>query len=130
MTFNNIYDFFKNDTDLLRYFDPMSSAKNNEEASLEVYHKLIEFSKNRDCTFKRSEIGYIFYSENLLISFCVKPEYRDKEHLKEFGDFVKRNLGDHFECYLYNINERALNYLKRLGMKAKDSNDLITLLYI
>lgn len=128
MTFNNIYDYFKNDEDLLRYFDPESSARNNAEACMEIYHKLIEHTKERTCKFVRDDIGYIFYSEGLLISFCVKPEFRDKYNLSYFGNLIKKHLGQRFKCYLYNQNERALTFLDKLGMKKEASNELITLL--
>jgi ABC-type phosphate/phosphonate transport system ATPase subunit len=122
MTYKNIYEFFKDDKELLNYYDPMSEVANNEEAAMEIYHKLIEHS--------RDELGYIFYSEKLLISFCVKPELRTKENLKMFGDLLKFTIGNHFECFLYKKNTRGINYLKKVGLKEKKSNDLVTLLYI
>jgi hypothetical protein len=130
MTYKNIYEFFKDDKELLNYYDPMSEAANNEEAAMEIYHKLIEHSRDRECQFVRNEFGYIFYSEKLLISFCVKPELRTKENLKMFGDLLKFTIGNHFECFLYKKNTRGINYLKKVGLKEKKSNDLVTLLYI
>lgn len=128
MTLNNIFEFFENDTRLLWYFDPESNASNNMEAAIEIYDKLVEHSKERDCVFKRNDIGYIFYSNNLLLSFCVKPEYRTKENIIKFGEFIKSEMGGHFKCYLYNRNTRAINFLEKIGMKKTDSNNLITLL--
>ncbi len=142
MTYNNIYEFFKDDEDLLLYFDPQSKAKDNAEASMEVYHKLLEYSKEGGCYFKRcGNIGYIFFKKapiwekafgrkNVLISFCVKPEFRTRYYLTYFSKFIKKNLGSHFVCCLYTKNSRALNFLERLGMKKQESNNLITLLSI
>ncbi len=130
MTYKNIYDFFKNDSRLLEFFNPLSKAKNNEEAAMEIYHKLVEHSNEKKCEFYRTEIGYLFFTEGLLISFCVKPEYRTKETLKYFGNLIKEKLGEHFNCFLFNRNERAINFLERIGMKKQKSNDLITLLSI
>jgi hypothetical protein len=130
VTFNNIYEFFENDTKLMDYYDPTSSVTNNKDASLEIYHKLIEHAKEKECHFKRNEIGYIFYSGKLLISFCVKPEFRSKENLTHFGDLIKKELGEHFECCLFNKNTRAINFLEKIGMKKQKSNNLITLLSI
>lgn len=130
MTYKNIYEFFKNDNSLLQYFDPMSHAKTNEEAALEVYTKLVEHSKERECFFERTEIGYIFFAKELLISFCVKPGYRNKETLKYFGNIIKNKLGEHFSCFLFNRNTRGINFLERIGMQKQKSNDLITLLSI
>lgn len=128
MTIDDIYECFGSDTGLFSYFDPESKAKNNMEACIEIYNKLIEFSKDRECVFKKCEIGYIFYSEGLLISFCVKPKYRIKRNLIEFGEFIESEVGRHYRCYLYNKNERAIKFLERLGLTKVDSNDLITLL--
>lgn len=142
MTYNNIYEFFKNDKDLLIYFDPQSKALNNEEAAMEIYKKLVDHSKDKRCVFKRVyNIGYVFFekksfisrligSRNVLISFCVKPEFRTREGLAFFSDAIKAELGNHFDCYLYNKNTRAISFLEKLGMKKVDSNNLITLLTI
>ncbi len=130
MTLNNIYEYFSTDTLLMDYYDPTSNAKDVKEAANEVYHKLIDHSKERDCRFIRDDIGYIFCADKLLISFCVKPEFRDKENLAYFGNLIKKNLGEHFECFLFNRNTRAINFLERIGMEQVKSNELITLLNI
>jgi ABC-type phosphate/phosphonate transport system ATPase subunit len=130
MTFNNIYEYFKDDANLLDNFDPTSKATNNEEAAMEIYHKLVEHAREKECHFKRNEVGYIFYSGDLLISFCVKPELRTKDNLAYFGNLIKHELGQHFKCFLFNNNKRAINFLERLGMKQVKSNNLITLLSI
>lgn len=130
MTFRNIHEFFKSDEQLLNYFDPTSSAKTNEEAAMEIYHKLVEHAREKECHFVRSEIGYIFYHDDLLISFCVKPEYRNKKTLRYFGNMIKKQIGEHFKCFLFNRNTRAINFLEQMGMKREKSNELITLLSI
>jgi len=130
MTYKNIYEFFKNDSALLEYYDPTSKAKSNEEAAMEIYQKLVEHSKERECFFERTEIGYVFFAKELLISFCVKPEFRNKETLKYFGNIIKTKLGEHFNCFLFNRNERGIRFLEKMGMKKQQSNELVTLLSI
>jgi ribosomal protein S18 acetylase RimI-like enzyme len=131
MTQEDIYEFFKDDKDLLKYFDPKSNANNNLEASFEIYNTLVnDFSNRWDCFFKRNEIGYIFYKKGLLLSFCVKPEFRNKENLNIFSNFIRSELGSSFSCYLYSINTRAIRFLEKMGLKKVDSNNLITLLSI
>lgn len=130
MTFDDIYECFKDDEDLLKYFDPESNAKNNHEAANEIYRKLIDFSKRWNCLFKMNEMGYVFYKTGLLISFCVKPEFRDKKNLNIFSNFIRSELGNSFSCYLYNVNTRAINFLEKMGMRKIDSNNLVTLLFI
>lgn len=137
MTYNNIYEYFKDDVELLRYFDPLSTAVNNEQASMEIYHKLVEYSNERKCKFIRMEHGYIFYAKpkwffqkRILVSFCLKPEFRTWSCVSSFWEEIKKNLGASFVCYLYNKNTRAINFLIKGGMKIKKTNELITLLSI
>jgi hypothetical protein len=129
MTLRTISEYFEGD-DLMAYYDPTSSVLNRDEAIAEIYHKLIDHSKERKCHFVRDEIGYLFFSKGLLISFCVKKESRDRENLAYFGNLIKSKLGEHFNCYLFNINKKAIGFLERLGMRKVDSNEVITLLSI
>lgn len=115
---------------MLNYFDPTSTAKTNEDAAMEVYHKLIEHASERDCEFYRTEIGYVFFAKELLISFCVKPEFRNKKALVYFGNIIKEKLGATFNCFLFNKNTRGIRFLEHIGMKKIKSNELITLLSI
>lgn len=137
MTYNNIYEYFGSDEDLLDYFDPLSCAINKESAVLEIYHKLIEYSKKYKCSFIRMDHGYVFYAnprwfwgKKMLISFCLKKEYRGRISTSLFWLEIKKHLGRHFTCCLFNKNTRAINFLCKGGMKVKKENDLITLLSI
>jgi len=137
MTYNNIYEYFKEDRQLLRYFDPLSTAVNNEQAALEIYHKLVEYSKDYKCRFIRLEHGYIFYAKpkwffqkRILVSFCLKSEYRKYPYVAEFWGLIRYYVGNHFTCCLFNRNKRGMNFLVKGGMKIKKANELITLLSI
>lgn len=128
MTYNNIYEYFKDDKKLLEFYDPTSRAITNEQAAMELYHKLIEHSKNKQCHFIRHELGYVFYTKGELISFCIKPEFRNKTNYLIFWNFIKKQIGKKFICWLYNKNTRGINFLVKCGMKQKRTNGLITLL--
>lgn len=137
MTYNNIYEHFKDDKDLLEFYDPLSTATNNKEAALEIYHKLVEYSKEYNCKFIRLEHGYIFYAKpkwffqkNMLVSFCLKPEYRNWIYASHFWNEIKVHVGRHFTCCLFNRNTRAIGFLQKGGMMIKKTNELITLLSI
>lgn len=125
-----ISDYFEDDVDLMKYYDPTSLVANRDQAISEIYHKLIQHARERECKFVGNDIGYIFYSGNLLISFCVKPACRNKENLEIFGKSMKKELGKHFKCVLFNQNTRGIRFLERIGMKKTKSNNLITLLSI
>lgn len=130
MTYKNIHECFSSDDKLLDYYDPTVNVSSKEEAIMDIYMKMVDHSRDRECEFYIDEIGYIFYSKGLLISFCIKPESRTKENLAYFGNLIKSKLGHHFSCYLFNINRKAIGFLERIGMKKVQSNDLITLLSI
>jgi len=137
MTRALIYEYFKTDKDIIKYYDPTSDAGNIEEIAEDVYNKLLEYQNNSVCEFVADEIGYIYYTEKLagtnqraLISFSVKSEYRTKDILIAFWGKIKNLLGDHFNCYLFNKNERAIKYLMKCGMQVKNTNDLFTRLII
>lgn len=130
MTAEEIYSHFKEDKDLLKYYDPTSRVSSIKEACTDIYNKLIDHAKDKKCVFVNTEVGYMFYSKKLLISFCVNPKFRTKENLHNFSEFIKENIGGHFNCYLFNINSRGINFLLKMGMKIKKKNDLITLLSI
>src|SRR3954467_11753614 len=100
MTYNNIYEYFKYDKDWLKYFHPFSSAKNNEEAVIETLHVMYDHAKEKKCRFVSNEKAYLFYHKRELISFCLKPEYRNKENIKWLWSFMKENIGKHFSCWL------------------------------
>lgn len=129
MTYKNIQEYFEGD-DLLSYYDPTSKVKTHDQAVMDIYHKLIEHAKARKCEFIRDDIGYIFHSCDLLISFCVKKKYRDKSNLSYFGNLIKSNLDRHFDCFLFTKNTKAIGFLERIGMKKEEENHLITLLSI
>lgn len=137
MTLNDIYEFFKDDERLMDYFDPLSTATNNKEAAFDIYQKLIDYSKDYKCEFIKMDCGYIYYikprwffQRKKLISFCIKPEYRTAYWKAYFWNKIKRILGNRFTCCLFNKNTRAINYLIKNGMRIKESNNLITFLYI
>jgi len=130
VTYNNIYEYFEGDSQLMEYYDPTSEAKTFDEAVMEIYQKLVDHSRERKCEFVRDNIGYLFYADNLLISFCVKPKERNKENLAYFGNLIKATMGESFNCFLFNKNTRGIAFLERIGMKKVISNDLITQLSI
>lgn len=129
MTYKNIYEYFAGDS-LLDYYDPTSNVNTFDDAIMDIYHKLVGHSKDKECKFVRDDIGYLFYSDKLLISFCVKKEERNRENLAYFGNLIKSKLGDHFDCFLFNKNKKAIAFLERIGMKPVLSNELITFLSI
>lgn len=132
-----VIECFCDDADLLKYFDPLSCSKNNEEAAKEICKKIIEYEKEYSCKFVKMECGYFFYikprwffQKRALVSFCLRSKFRTHEWRAYFWMAIKAEIGSHFSCYLFNKNKRAINFLVRNGMKIKNSNNLVTLLII
>jgi len=63
-------------------------------------------------------IGYLILSNmyHFLYSFGINKEYRSKQNKQELFDFVVEKCKGTFFCSLYNINDRAINYLLKMGM--------------
>jgi len=51
-----------------------------------------------------------------LYSFGLHPDKRTKENLIRFWNAITQGK-DGFTCYLYSNNTRAIDWLKRCGMK-------------
>jgi hypothetical protein len=63
-------------------------------------------------------IGYCVLSNmyHFLYSFGINIEYRSKENKMALFNFVVEKCNGTFFCSLYNINDRAINYLTKMGM--------------
>jgi ribosomal protein S18 acetylase RimI-like enzyme len=63
-------------------------------------------------------IGYLILSNmyHHLYSFGINKEYRSKQNKQELFDFVVEKCKGTFFCSLYNFNDRAINFLLKMGM--------------
>lgn len=84
------------------------------QTSLEVDMK--HLGVYNDCKI----IGYVSYFQNNLYSFGINIEYRTKEVLSVFWEEIKSILSHSFICMLYPNNTRAIEWLKKCGMKEKE----------
>jgi hypothetical protein len=56
------------------------------------------------------------HGDNILYSFGVHPDNRDKDNLKLFWEYLENEHDDGFLCYLYSNNTRAIKWLIKNGM--------------
>jgi hypothetical protein len=111
---------FEGDEDIVKYFDPANPVTSVQQACDTIYEKLlVNFP---EANFERliydgNDIGYFVWMPELLISFGVNKNYRKKEPLAYVWSKIKRCLGDEFSISLFDNNIRAIEYLKRQGMK-------------
>lgn len=69
-------------------------------------------------------VGYFGKEGNVLTTFGIVKEYRNKEVSDGFWKVVKENMGGEIICGLYNRNTRAIEWLKKNGaIKISDVED-------
>jgi hypothetical protein len=56
------------------------------------------------------------HGDNILYSFGVHPDNRNKNNLKLFWEYLENEHDDGFLCYLYRDNSRAIKWLTKNGM--------------
>ena len=62
-------------------------------------------------------IGYVIVFQGFLYSFGINIKYRKPTILCDFWKKIKSILGEKFVSILYENNSRAIDWLKKCGMK-------------
>lgn len=111
---------YKGDANLLDKF--WGEDFSLEEAVNETMFMVSEVSREIEIShyvviFDGQEIGYVSRIPNNLYSFGINIDYRTKSNLIEFWERVKEVMEDGFICMLFPQNQRAINFLKKQGMK-------------
>lgn len=110
---------FSGDDDLLFYYDKKANVKTTKEAAENVIIKIRKSYIGSECRgikVNGDKVGFFVYADELLISFGLNKEYRNKVVLGEMWQMIKGELGDSFQCLLYSYNVRAIDWLRRNGM--------------
>ena len=118
---------FEKDKDIYDLYDPNVKVENIEDIVKDIYKKLGENELYYKGVYEKGRlVGYFAYNaqRQILISFALNVEYRQRKYLKEFYSLIKREIGK-FDCYLYMRNIRAINWLKKMGMQAEGFNKMI-----
>lgn len=113
------------DDDIVFYYDKKQKVKTIEEACDNIVWKIktsYPFSEMRGIKINGSKVGYFVYVGELLISFSLNKNYRNKVILCDMWDHMTKELGGDFQCLLYSYNIRAIDFLKRNGMKVVFEN--------
>lgn len=122
---------FEGDKELLEKYHILKGSelsvcvKNTYESIVQIseqfpmdYHKVLS---------DEELIGYLVTSQSImgakvLYSFGLNKEYR-KEFAKDLFESVQKLLGEQFLCILWEHNSRAINYLKRNGLREVSRNN-------
>ena len=128
---------YEGDDDLLdKYHVDKYDIMGAVASTLHMIHKTVEWEDMEMDYFKvmynETPIGYICTYPNNLYSFGINKEYRTKEILIDWWGKVVQQLGEGFITMLYPNNTRAINFLKKQGMKLVDDveENCTTLIYI
>lgn len=115
-----VYNAIIDDEEIIEYYDRSAGVKTTLEAIENIVEKIkSQYSDSIICGIhlEGKKIGYFVYRDNLLVSFGISVQYRNKETLSAFWEQIKDRLGNNFNSLLYSHNIRAINFLKQGGMK-------------
>ena len=137
INYSKIMYAFEGDKDISKYCDKNDKELEVEKLVLSIFKKLLEYEETEECDFydlsvENEVVGYGFNYKNILISFGVNKKFRNKEKLEKVFEIIKGKFNNDFETYMWERNERAVNWLKKSGMTEIESNidKVIKLKYI
>jgi ribosomal protein S18 acetylase RimI-like enzyme len=117
-----ILRIFGSDEDLYKYCDPDYLIE-GKKISVKIYKRiqdaLKEYPNSYYVTDKINKwfMVWIFaHGGWILYSFGIHADRRTKENLIDFWREIRKRH-DSFTCYLYSNNTRAIDWLKKCGMK-------------
>lgn len=106
------------DKDILKYYDRSQHIENIQDAIENVLWKIkegYEAASKVGVEINGERVGYFVHEGNMLISFGLNKEYRNKEYLKDFWELIKEEIKEDIHCLLYSYNTRAIEWLKKCG---------------
>lgn len=115
-----VYNAFIDDIEIIEFYDRSVKVNTTEEAIDNVCLKISEAypdAKIFGVDIDNIKVGYFVTRGDLLISFGMSIQHRNKITLSVFWDHIKSNMGNKFNAMLYSHNIRAINFLKKGGMK-------------
>ena len=137
INYSKIMYAFEGDKDISKYCDKNDKELEVEKLVLSIFKKLLEYEETEECDFydlsvENEVVGYGFNYKNILISFGVNKKFRNKEKLEKVFEIIKGKFNNDFETYMWERNERAVNWLRKCGMTEVESNidKVIKLKYI
>ena len=108
---------FEGDEEIIKLYDPTRKVSSIDDVAHDIWLKLMEYDLLYETYFVEMDDAYFCYAPGMLISFGVHIDSRSPERLKEFFGEICDRLGGEFSCLLWTKNERAINWLKKMGMR-------------
>jgi ribosomal protein S18 acetylase RimI-like enzyme len=117
-----ILRIFGSDEDLYKFCDPDYLIE-GKKISVKIYKRiqdaLKEYPNSYYVTDKINKWFMVWMFAHggwILYSFGIHPDRRTKKNLIDFWREIRKRH-DSFTCYLYSNNTRAIDWLKKCGMK-------------
>ncbi|HZI71618.1 MAG TPA: hypothetical protein VFD60_10720 [Nitrososphaeraceae archaeon] len=108
------------DEKMLDYYDYSQHLNDISEVAENILNKLLlqyDEAMIYGVESEGEKIGYFVGTEDLLVSFGMNINYRNKEYLTDFWAAIKEKIGDRFNCVLYAHNKRGISFLEKGGMR-------------
>ena len=136
ISYSAIYAAFVGDHEIGNYCDPGAVDTTPDGISLDVYAKLMDWEDVFCGTFKKikvegKEVGFVYFFDDILVSFGVNIKHRNKEFLSNLFDEIVDLIGEDFVTFMWERNTRAIRWLEKNGMQreACDMKNVIKLKY-
>jgi RimJ/RimL family protein N-acetyltransferase len=136
ISYSAICAAFDGDDEIGNYCDPINNNASPQGVSEDVLKKLLDYEDLVDGVFrtlenKGEEIGFVYYFDNILVSFGVNKKHRTKEYLKKLFAEMVEWMGEDFITFMWDRNQRAIKWFERCGMEKErfDSDNVIKLRY-
>jgi ribosomal protein S18 acetylase RimI-like enzyme len=117
-----IMNIFSSDEELYKYCDPEYLIE-GKKISVKIYKRIQDALKEYPDSYyvidkkNKGFMVWIFaHGGWILYSFGIHPDRRTIENLIDFWKEIRKRH-DSFTCYLYSNNTRAIDWLKKCGMK-------------
>lgn len=127
---------FEGDDEIAAYCDPANDNTTPEGVSKDVLKKLLDYEDLVDGVFKTlenkgEEVGFVYYFDNILVSFGVNKKHRTKEYLKDLFEKMTEWMGEEFVTFMWERNQRAIKWFEKCGMQKEefDLDNVIKLRY-
>lgn len=125
---------FEQDSKIVSLYDPNVEVANTDDVIASIYSKIFDIKDLCICKGvyeKGVLVGYYIYTEMLLISFSLSPQYRTRGYLRDFFSLIRRDLGKKFVCRLWSKNVRAIKWLIKNKLEVlEDNNNIVELVYL
>jgi RimJ/RimL family protein N-acetyltransferase len=136
ISYSAICAAFEGDDEIDKYCDPGNKNPTPKGVIDDVFEKLVDYETLVDGVFKtiksnEKEVGFVYYFDNVLVSFGVNKNYRNKAFLKSVFEDVKDWMNGDFVAYMWERNERSVKWLEKCGMEKEpvDLEKIIKLRY-